>query len=101
MSDKTNGATEMGQAEAEALHEMLVAVETRLTGIAEIHPAAFASALFALATYTVEKVYVCSTDIEKAALMLARAQEQGLDNFMAIAEAERNVQPESKIITPD
>jgi hypothetical protein len=99
--EQGNGAAapEMSQAEAEALHEMLVAIETRLQSIGERYPAAFAPALFSLATYTVEKVYACSPEIDNASMLLSRAQEQGLDNWVAQAEREREAASEPKIIT--
>lgn len=91
---------QLDQAKVERLHSLLVGTEMQLTDIANHHQDIFGNALVALATFIVEKIYHCAPTVEDAAMMLAQAQEQGLENWVRAVEAEAT-KDESGIIVLD
>lgn len=86
--------------EQEVLLNLMMTVEQMLRHIAEEHGDVFGNALQSLATYTVEKVYLCSPDMKTAGEMLSFAQEQGLQNWIDNVEAAEagGSEPDSPII---
>ena len=79
---------ELDQKSVEKLHSLLMSNELQLQDIGEHHQEIFGNALLALATFVVEKIYHCSPNPEEAGKLLAAAQEQGLQNWIAIVESD-------------
>ena len=82
----------------ERLHSAVVAMELQLQDIGEHHPKLFGQALLSMATFLVEKIYLCSPTMEDASALLAAAQDNGLQNW--IDQAERQ-EEELRIVTLD
>lgn len=77
--------------EYQRLHSAVVAMELQLADIGKHHPQILGMALLSMATFMVEKIYVCSADVESANLLLAAAQEAGLQNWIDQVEREEVV----------
>ena len=92
---------DLTQEEAEKIHELVTRLDANLEELATKFPEAFGSGLLSLAIFVVEKVYMCCPDMHMAAGMLSKAQEVGLDNWVADAERERAKAEESQIIIPN
>ena len=84
--------------EMERLHNAVMAIELQLQDIGTHHPKLLGQALLSMATFMVEKIYHCSANIESANLLLASANEAGLQSWIDIVEAQRTTEAEPKII---
>ena len=89
---------QMKPEEVERLHSAVVALEMQLQDIGDHWPRILGPALLSMSTFLVEKVYHCSKDVESANLLLAAAQEAGLQNWIDLFERS---EPESQIVTLD
>lgn len=85
--------TEPTRAELERLHSAVVAIELQLQDIAAHHPKILGMALLSMATFMVEKIYTCSSGVESANLLLAAANEGGLQSWIDQVEHERDPSP--------
>lgn len=97
MTDTPEVHTEPTPEEYQRLHSAVVAIELQLEDIARHHPKILGMALLSMATFMVEKIYTCSAGVESANLLLASANDAGLQNWIDQVEREREP-PE--IVTP-
>lgn len=84
--------------EMERLHSAVMAIELQLQDIGTHHPKLLGMAMLAMATFMVEKIYTCSGGVDSANMLLAAAQEAGLQNW--VDQVERDREP-PEIVTVD
>lgn len=83
---------DMKPEEIERVHEMVLSLELQLQNIGEHYPQLLGTALLAAATFIVEKVYLCSSDVKHANELLSAAQDTGLQGWIDMVEVDQPVE---------
>lgn len=83
------------------LHEIVATLEVQFENIGTHYPHLIGPALLAVATHMVEKIYHCSNSVEDANILLASANEVGLQSWVQYEEGRREANNKPQIVTLD
>lgn len=89
MEDKDYLSQELTKEEAQLLYNGIHSMNAHLESVGELHPNIIGPAILSMATFIVETIYRCSKDVEAANLLLAAAQDAGLQSWIDYVESAR------------